>query len=116
MKAILIFPLLFILLTQLHAQSKPPAISSPERKHGTLIKEQLTSKILRENRVSLDSNRKVNVYLPPGYVTSGKSYPVVYYCHNIFYNPERLFQDSKLIDLLEQSYADNIVKEFILVV
>jgi hypothetical protein len=116
MKTILIFPLLVILLTQLHAQSKPPVTSSPERKHGTLIKEQLTSKILRENRVSLDPNRKVNVHLPPGYVTSGKSYPVVYYCHNIFYNPERLFQDSKLIDLLEQGYTDNIVKEFILVV
>jgi len=113
MKVILIFLLHFLLLTQLLAQSK--STTSPERKHGTLITEQLTSKILQENRVNLDPNRKVKVYLPPDYATSGKSYPVVYYCHNIFYNSERLFQDSKLIDLLEQGFANNIVKEFIFV-
>src|SRR5688572_15384947 len=116
MKLNLIFLLLFCLFTQLPAQPKFKAITSLESKHGTLITEQLRSKILQENRVNLDPNRQVKVYLPPGYAASAKSYPVVYYCHKIFYNTERLFQDSKLIDLLEQGFANNIVKEFIFVV
>jgi len=116
MKVSLMFLLLFLLLTQLFAQPKSKTSTTLEGKHGILITEQLTSKILQENRVNLDLNRKIKVYLPPGYSSSGKSYPVVYYCHNIFYNAERLFQDSKLVDLLEQGFANNIVKEFIFVV
>ncbi|HMG92681.1 MAG TPA: alpha/beta hydrolase-fold protein [Chryseolinea sp.] len=115
MKVNLIFLLLFLLLTQQLLAQQSKVTTSFESKHGTLITEQLTSKILQENRVNLDPNRKVKVYLPPGYAASGKSYPVVYYCHNIFYNSERLFQDSKLIDLLEQGFANKVVKEFILV-
>lgn len=102
-------------MTQVLAQPKTNSTTSPESKQGTLITEHLTSKILQENRVNLDPNRTIKVYLPPGYANSGLSYPVVYYCHNIFYNPERLFQDSKLVDLLDQGFANNIVKEFIFV-
>lgn len=86
-----------------------------EGEHGTVVTEKLTSTILRDNRIGLDPVRSVKVYLPPGYANSGKAYPVVYYCHNFFTNNEKLLEDSKLVSLLERSFANGVVNEFILV-
>jgi hypothetical protein len=85
-------------------------------KNGTIVTEKLTSTVLRENRIGLDPVRSIKVYLPPGYAASGKAYPVVYYCHNFFSNNERLFEDGRLVTLLERGFANGIVNEFILVV
>lgn len=84
-------------------------------KHGTLLTERLTSTILKENRTGLDPNRSVKVFLPPNYADSQRSYPVVYYCHNIFWSAEKLFEDGRLVSLLEGGFANGVVKEFILV-
>jgi len=64
-----------------------------EMKHGTLVTEHLASSILRENHIGLDPNRSIKVYLPPGYAGSHKSYPVVYYFHNTYWSPEKMFED-----------------------
>jgi hypothetical protein len=48
-----------------------------EAKRGSVVTEQLASVILQENRTGLNPNRSIKVYLPPSYVNSGKSYPVV---------------------------------------
>lgn len=42
-------------------------------------------------------------------------YPVVYYCHNIFWSAEKLFEDGRLVSLLERGFANGVVNEFILV-
>ncbi len=84
-------------------------------KRGTLVTEKLTSTILRENRIGLDPERRVKVFLPPGYAQSGKSYPVLYYCHSIFWNPEKMFEDGNLTNLLERGFASGVVGEFIFV-
>jgi enterochelin esterase-like enzyme len=86
-----------------------------EIKHGTLLTEKLASVILRENLVSLDPNRNIKVFLPPGYNSSGKSYPVIYYLHNAWWSAEKLFEDGNLVSLLERGFANGIVKEFIFV-
>jgi len=86
-----------------------------EMKHGTLVTEHLASSILRENRIGLDPNRSIKVYLPPGYAGSHKSYPVVYYFHNTYWSPEKMFQDDNLAKLLDRGFANRIVKEFIFV-
>ena len=83
--------------------------------HGTLVTEKLASAILRENRIGLDPERRVKVFLPPGYAESGKSYPVVYYCHSIFWNPEKMFESGNLVGLLERGFAEGVVGEFIFV-
>jgi enterochelin esterase-like enzyme len=90
--------------------------NSHQHEQGTLITEKLVSAILRDNRIGLDVNRNIKVYLPPGYAKSGKSYPVVYYCHNIFWNNEKMFEDGKVVRLLERSFTNGIIKEFIFVV
>ena len=86
-----------------------------EAKHGRVITEHLASTVLRNNRIELDTNRIVEVYLPPGYADSDQSYPVVYYCHSIFSDPEKVFEDGTLVNLLERGFTSEVVKEFILV-
>lgn len=86
-----------------------------EVKHGTVLTERLTSSVLQENRIGLDANRGIKVYLPPGYAASGKSYPVVYYLHNTYWSPDQMFQDGNLVKLIERGLANGVVKEFIFV-
>lgn len=83
---------------------------------GTVVTEKLVSKILKNTRIDLDSTRTVKVYLPPQYPLSGKSYPVVYYFHNIFWSAEKMFEDGNLQKLLDRAFTHGIVNEFILVV
>lgn len=91
----------------------PPTISKSIS--GTLLTETLESSILRENRTGLDPNRQIKIYLPPGYYNSEKAYPVVYYCHNIFWSPDQMFEDGNLVNLLERGFANGVVKDFIFV-
>jgi len=90
--------------------------SAQEIKRGSLYTERLASRVLQENRIGLDPNRTVMVYLPPGYATSAKSYPVVYYCHSIASNPNSVLGGRLLTDLLERGFASGVVNEFIVVV
>ncbi len=96
-------------------KSGPGTTHAQAPKRGTLVTEKLTSMILKENRIGLDPERRVKVFLPPGYETSGKSYPVVYYCHSIFWNPEKMFESGNLVNLLERGFAEGVVGEFIFV-
>ncbi|WP_153800354.1 alpha/beta hydrolase-fold protein [Foetidibacter luteolus] len=84
-------------------------------RHGTLLSEQFASTILKENRTGLNPRRNIQVFLPPGYDTSKKLYPVLYYCHNIFWNAEKLLEDGRLVSLIETGFANGVVKEFIFV-
>lgn len=95
------------------------AISSAwadEPRHGTLVTEQLSSAVLKDNRIGLDPTRGIKVFLPPGYAESRKAYPVVYFLHNTWSSPEKMFQDSPVVKLLERGFAQAVVKEFIFVV
>lgn len=83
--------------------------------HGAVMTEKLASVILRDNRIGIDPNRTVKVYLPAGYAGSGKSYPVVYYFHSIFSSAEKLFENGNLVKLLDRGFANGAAKEFIFV-
>lgn len=84
---------------------------------GKIITEKITSAILKENLVGLETIRRVKIYLPPGYDTSGKSYPVVYYLHSIYGSAEMVLEEGvPSVRLLERAFAAGIVKEFIFVV
>lgn len=62
-----------------------------QMKEGKLVTDSLTSTILKENKVGLRLTRTMKIYLPVGYEQSGKSYPVIYYCHSMFGNPNSIF-------------------------
>ncbi|HTF20831.1 MAG TPA: alpha/beta hydrolase-fold protein [Chryseolinea sp.] len=85
-------------------------------KHCTLTSDRINSSILRDNKIGIDPVRGVKVLLPPDYADSGKRYPVVYYCHNIFWSGDRMFDDGRVVNLVERGFASGIVKEFIFVV
>jgi hypothetical protein len=100
--------MLFALLASVSA-----AASTQPR--GTVRTDMLHSAILQDNRVGLDTQRMVKVYLPPGYADSGKAYPVVYFCHSLNWSPAKMFEDGNFVRLLERGFADHVVPEFILV-
>src|SRR5688500_7070086 len=79
------------------------SVTQAEPRKGTVRSETLTSTILRENMVGLNTKRNVKVYLPPGYETSGKSYPVVYYFHSIFGNAGMILGGDHATNLLERA-------------
>lgn len=85
-------------------------------KQGSVVTKHIMSSILRNTRTGLDSNRLVKIYLPPGYTASGKSYPVVYYFHNVFSSAENTLADGNVVKLIEKGFEKGAVQEFILVV
>lgn len=107
-KSILLFAVMFCL--------GAPDTWAQSTKHGSIVTERLTSTVLRGTRTGLDTNRSIKIYLPPGYEQSGKAYPVVYYCHTVFQNPEKMFEDGNLVKLLERGFAGGVIQEFIFVV
>ncbi|MEB2776396.1 alpha/beta hydrolase-fold protein [Algoriphagus sp. D3-2-R+10] len=106
----LIWMLLFTAFISNHSN-----VFAQEVKHGSVVTETLVSTILQENRIGLDPNRSIKIYLPPGYTGSRRSYPVVYYLHNIFWSPAQMFEDGNLVSFLERGFSNEVVKEFILV-
>ncbi|MGC3946212.1 MAG: alpha/beta hydrolase-fold protein [Chryseolinea sp.] len=56
--------------------------------------------------------RRVSVYLPPGYERSGKRYPVIYYLHG-YTGTDSIYAGMK--DILDRGIAENKIKPFILV-
>lgn len=100
--------ILFFLLGSFNAWS--------QTKKGKLITEVFPSNILKENKINLDVNRKIKIYLPPNYETSNKSYPVVYFLHNIFWDNDRMFQDGRVEQLIDRAWSEGEIGEFIFVV
>lgn len=90
-------------------------VMADEVNRGTLLTEQVTSSILKENKIGLNPNRNIKVYLPPGYANSGKSYPVVYFFHSIFWNIEKMFENGNMVKLLDRGIAKGVVRDFIFV-
>jgi len=84
--------------------------------HGKVITERIVSRVLHDNLVGLDETRRVMIYLPPGYDTSGKRYPVMYYFHSIFANPSSIMDETPAVQLLERAFTAGISKDVIFVV
>jgi enterochelin esterase-like enzyme len=82
---------------------------------GKVVTEKLVSDVLRNTKTGVDPNRTVKIYLPPGYETSGKSYPVVYYVHNLNWSAEKMFASGNVQQLLDRAFASHVVNKFILV-
>lgn len=81
-----------------------------------LVTETITSQILRDNKTNLNPKREIKIYLPPGYASSNKHYPVVYYCHNFFWSPKQMIDDGRAFRLIDRAFEKQISREFIFVV
>ena len=108
---------IFLIPVPMFAQNTVPAVNVENAlvQHGTVVSEKLSSTILKDNLIGIDPNRNIKIYLPPGYATSGRAYPVLYYLHNTYWSPEKMFDDGRIVTLLEQGFANNIIEEIIVV-
>lgn len=76
--------------------------------HGSVHKVWYNSEIL-------DGDRRMTVYTPPGYETSGKSYPVLYLLHGMG-GDEDAWQDlGRAIQILDNQIAEGIAEPMIVV-
>ena len=86
-----------------------------EAARGSVITEAIRSSVLVDNLIGIDPNRDIHIYLPPGYTSSGKSYPVVYYLHNFWWSPGQLFSENQVPRHLDRAFGAGLAKQFILV-
>ncbi|WP_378172523.1 alpha/beta hydrolase [Aquimarina sp. SS2-1] len=83
---------------------------------GEVMDDTIFSKVLTANKIGLNTKRNIKIYLPPGYSQSKKKYPVVYYLHSLFENPNHIVSDHKTPEIIDKSIESNQSKEFIFVV
>jgi S-formylglutathione hydrolase FrmB len=102
----------FGLLAALPSMARTPAAAAPV----TVVDEVFVSDVLRQNLIGLDPQRRMKVYLPPGYAKSAGRYPVVYFLHNAWWGPRQMAEDGRMQRLLERGIARGASKPFILVV
>ena len=83
---------------------------------GQVIERELQSKNFARNKIGTSPVRKLAIYLPPGYETSSKCYPVIYFLPNNFEGNYRFIFDGKgAQSLFDRAIAAGVIKEFILV-
>lgn len=90
--------------------------ANSQDKHGKVITDTIASSVLKENLLGVDANRKVMIYLPPGYETSKQSYPVLYYCHSMFGSADIIMQGAPIVKLSERAFTKGVINELIIVV
>jgi predicted alpha/beta superfamily hydrolase len=79
---------------------------------GTIVTKIINSVYLK-NTGGENPNRRISIYLPPGYDHSTKHYPVIYYLHG-FLNTDSITPDMK--NVLDLAIAKNKIRPYILVI
>ena len=91
------------------ASAKPAANSVVETRF-------IDSVVLQDNRVGLETRRSVKVYLPPGYASGTRRYPVVYMLHGLNWSNERMFDATSSIQAtFDKAIATGVIQPFIAV-
>ena len=88
--------------------------AAPQRT-GTVVDAVLESRALAGNLVGVETRRSLKVYLPPGYDTGKRRYPVIYYVHNSHWSARQLFEQNHMDAFLDRAIADHVLGEVILV-
>ncbi|MBD1260840.1 esterase family protein [Maribacter polysiphoniae] len=89
-------------------------VSLAQYPNGKVVYEKLYSKLL-ENPGGENPTRRVTVYLPPGYDTGEKRYPVIYYLHGFTWNDSLAIAVDKFDKLLDKAIATNKIEPVIVV-
>jgi S-formylglutathione hydrolase FrmB len=80
--------------------------------HGTIVTRIIHSTYL-QNTGGENPNRRISVYLPPGYEQSKKRYPVIYYLHGFLNNDSITPSMKRILDL---AIAKQKIHSYILVI
>jgi hypothetical protein len=106
----LVYTLLILIL--LFGCTPRAKIISEEYKSDNLLKIVIDSPSLNNSMIDELTKKDVYVLLPPGYNTSQKKYPVVYYLHGFGGGP---FEIVSFIDEITGTMASGEIGEFIIV-
>ena len=81
-----------------------------------IVDRQITSTNFADNKVGVSPVRRLVVYLPPGYGSSARRYPVIYFLPNPFEENYRFdFDHRGAQSLFDRAIAQGVIKDFILV-
>lgn len=105
------FVLLVVLTALISSQSFAQAQSGWRAESFTL-----NSKILKQNKLDLNLQREVWVWLPPGYDSSNKRYPVIHYIHNYGWSAQQMHEVDSIGETFGRALERNQTNEFIFVV
>jgi hypothetical protein len=83
---------------------------------GQIVDRQITSTNFADNKIGVSPVRRMVIYLPPGYDSSARRYPVIYFLPNPFEDNYRFdFDHRDAQGLFDRAIAQGVIKEFILV-
>jgi S-formylglutathione hydrolase FrmB len=68
-----------------------PAFAATKSQGSQVINERIVSRNIAGNLIKIAPERGLSVYLPAGYTTSRKRYPVIYFLHSLFEDQTALF-------------------------
>lgn len=100
--------LLLALLTTLLTAS--PALAQSQVRDVVVA-----SKAFEGNKIGVSPQRRALVYLPDGYETSGRRYPVIYYLHNVFEDERAAFDQHDFRGLLDRAVKAGVIPPVIVV-
>ena len=83
---------------------------------GLIVDRQITSTNFADNKIGVSPVRKMVIYLPPGYHSSTRRYPVIYFLPNPFEDNYRFdFDHRDAHGVFDRAIAEGVIKGFILV-
>jgi S-formylglutathione hydrolase FrmB len=83
---------------------------------GQLVVRRFTAPSLEGNRAGEPAERRVSIYLPPGYSHSGHAYPVLYYLHGYSFSDSSTVAWLDLVHLMDTAIAAGLVRPMIVVI
>src|ERR1700732_3067099 len=83
---------------------------------GQIVDRQITSTNFVDNKIGVSPVRRMVIYLPPGYHSSSRRFPVIYFLPNPFEDNYRFdFDHRDAQGLFDQAIAAGGIEKFILV-
>jgi Putative esterase len=83
---------------------------------GQIVDRKITSTNFADNKIGVSTVRKMVIYLPPGYLSSTRRFPVIYFLPNPFEDNYRFdFDHRDAQGLFDRAIAEGVIKKFILV-
>lgn len=94
------------------------AVSAVAQRDGSksqIVEQVIHSKNFEGNKIGVSADRKMVVYLPPGYEGASKRYPVLYFFPSPIDGYRTLFDKSGAQALFDRAIAQGTIRSFILV-
>ncbi len=83
---------------------------------GQVVDRQITSANFAGNKIGVSPTRRMVIYLPPGYDSSTRRFPVIYFLPNPFEESYRFdFDHSDAQGLFDRAIAGGVIRKVILV-